>query len=176
MAFDPVAYIMDPDRQQIRLGLERIEELLARMGNPERGLKYVHVAGTNGKGSTCSFIDAALREAGYHVGLFTSPHLIDFKERICVDGRQITDEELYDVTLFVKECADELFADRDEYPTEFELMTAVGFEFFARQKCDRRLSIRPILVYDGRLSPSVREENYFAMIISAEELFLNDPV
>ena len=136
MAFDPVAYIMDPDRQQIRLGLERIEELLARMGNPERGLKYVHVAGTNGKGSTCSFIDAALREAGYHVGLFTSPHLIDFKERICVDGRQITDEELSDVTLFVKECADELFADRDEYPTEFELMTAVGFEFFARQKCD----------------------------------------
>ena len=134
--FDPVEYIMDPNKQQIRLGLERTIELLDRMGNPQDKLKFVHVAGTNGKGSVCSFVESSLREAGYKTGLFTSPHLVDFSERIQVNGVQIPPADLLDVTLFVKEHADALAAEMGEYPTEFELMTAVGFEFFARCGCD----------------------------------------
>jgi len=135
-SFDPVAYIMNPNGQQIRLGLERITELLDHMGNPQNRCKFVHVAGTNGKGSTCSFVEAALRAAGLRTGLFTSPHLVDFSERIQVAGVPIPPDELAEVTWFVRECAEEAFAGGDEYPTEFELMTAVGFEYFARKQCD----------------------------------------
>ena len=73
--FDPVAYINEPRWRSMSLGLERIEELLAKLGNPQDALRFVHVAGTNGKGSTCSFISSILEESGYKVGLFTSPIL-----------------------------------------------------------------------------------------------------
>lgn len=134
--FDPIAYINEPRWQQSRLGLERITELLGRMGRPQDKLKFVHVAGTNGKGSTCSFIAQTLQEAGYKTGLFTSPYIIDFEERIRVDGANIPYEDLRAVTSFVRGHAEAMAEVSGEHPTEFELMTAVAFEHFARSACD----------------------------------------
>lgn len=134
--FDPVAYINEPRWQESRLGLERIRDLLERMGRPQDRLKFVHVAGTNGKGSTCAFIAGVLQEAGYRTGLFTSPYIITFEERIRVDGENIAMDELRDVTLFVRKHAEDMAGETGEHPTEFELMTAVAFEHFARSQCD----------------------------------------
>ena len=134
--FDPIAYINEPRWQQSRYGLERTEELLNRLGRPQDRLKFVHVAGTNGKGSTCAFIESALRAAGYKTGLFTSPYIITFEERIRVNGENISLDDLRDVTLAVREHAEAMAEETGEHPTEFELMTAVAFEHFARCGCD----------------------------------------
>lgn len=134
--FDPIAYINEPRWQESRLGLERISVLLDRMGRPQDRLKFVHVAGTNGKGSTCAYVASVLQQAGYRTGLFTSPYIINFEERIRVNGANISPEELRDVTLFVRDHAEALAAETGEHPTEFELMTAVAFEHFARSACD----------------------------------------
>ena len=82
------------ERFGIKLGLETVRELLARLGSPHEAFPAVHVTGTNGKGSVCAFLDAILRAAGYRVGLYTSPHLVKFNERIRVDGRMILDEDV----------------------------------------------------------------------------------
>ena len=134
--FDPIAYINEPRWQQSRYGLERITELLNRMGRPQDKLKFVHVAGTNGKGSTCAYVASILQAAGYTTGLFTSPYIITFEERIRVNGQNIPLDELREVTLFVREHAEAMFDESGEHPTEFELMTAVAFEHFARSGCD----------------------------------------
>ena len=113
-------------------GLSRTQELLRRMGNPEKKLKFVHIAGTNGKGSTAAMTASILKKAGYRVGLYTSPYIYRFNERIQVNGEQIADEDVAAVTEYVKQFAEAM----DEKPTEFELVTAIGFEYFARQNCD----------------------------------------
>lgn len=87
--FDPIAYINAPRWQASRLGLDRIRELLARLGDPQNSLHIVHVAGTNGKGSTCAYIANVLQAAGYRVGWFSSPFIERFEERIRVDGKNI---------------------------------------------------------------------------------------
>lgn len=130
--FDPIAYINEPRWQTVSLGLERIRELLEALGRPQDSLRFVHVAGTNGKGSTCAFIASICQCAGYRTGLFTSPALYHFEDRIRVNGKNITAEELFDVTKDVKAAADAM----SEHPTEFELLTAVAFCHFARQGCD----------------------------------------
>lgn len=130
--FDPVAYINEPRWRSMSLGLERIEELLAKLGNPQDNLRFVHVAGTNGKGSTCSFISSILKESGYKVGLFTSPYIERFEERIRINGENISLQRLSEVTLRVKDAAEDMVS----HPTEFELMTAVAFTYFAEEKCD----------------------------------------
>lgn len=130
--FDPVAYINEPRWMESRYGLERIVELLERLGNPQNDLRFVHVAGTNGKGSTCAFLAQVMQAAGYRTGLFTSPYIIEFADRIRIDGLNISSKDLREVTLVVKTAA-EAMAD---HPTEFELMTAVAFLHFARQDCD----------------------------------------
>lgn len=132
MAFDPIAYITEPRWQASRLGLERMTELMERLGNPQDNLKFVHVAGTNGKGSTCVFTASILQAAGYRTGLFTSPAILDFTDRIRVDGVNITLDELRSVTAQVRDAADAMA----DHPTEFELMTAVAFLHFARTACD----------------------------------------
>ncbi len=113
-------------------GLSRTRELLAKMGNPEKGMKYVHITGTNGKGSTAAMTASVLRKAGYKVGLYTSPFLWRFNERMNADGQDISDEELAQITAEIKPLADSMA----ESPTEFELVTAIGFAFFARHNCD----------------------------------------
>ena len=135
-AFDPVAYINTPRWQASRLGLERIADLLERMGRPQDRLRFVHVAGTNGKGSTCAYVESVLRCAGYKMGLFTSPYIEAFEERIRVNGENISQADLADVTLFVKRHAEAIEEATGDHPTEFELMTAVALEHFARSGCD----------------------------------------
>ena len=113
-------------------GLGRTQELLRLMGNPEKDLKFVHIAGTNGKGSTAAMTASILRKAGYRTGLYTSPYIYRFNERIQVNGEQIADEDVAAVTGYVKQFAEAM----EEKPTEFELVTAIGFEYFARKACD----------------------------------------
>lgn len=113
-------------------GLERISELLEKMGNPQDCLKYVHIAGTNGKGSTAAMTASILRKAGYRTGLYTSPYIYRFHERIQIDGEQISDEDLIAVTEYVKPLADSMA----QQPTEFELVCAIAFEYFKRKACD----------------------------------------
>ena len=113
-------------------GLERISALCEKLGNPQDELKFIHVAGTNGKGSFCSMIDSVLRAAGYKTGLFTSPYIKVFNERMQFCGENIDDNELAEITEYVKPYADSM----EDKPTEFELITAIGFEYFKRKKCD----------------------------------------
>ena len=113
-------------------GLDRIKELLSFMGNPQDELKYVHVAGTNGKGSTCSMLASILEKAGYKTGLFTYPHIYEFNERIKINGENITNDELCEIAEYVRSFLDKM----SEKPTEFELISAMGFEYFKRKKCD----------------------------------------
>lgn len=136
MDFDPIAYINTPRWQASRLGLERIRELLERLGRPQDRLKFVHVAGTNGKGSICAYLASILGAAGYRTGMFTSPYIERFEERIRVDGVMISPDELRDVTLAVREHAEAMAEEMGDHPTEFELMTAVALEHFARCGCD----------------------------------------
>lgn len=136
MDFDPIAYINTPRWQASRLELERIRELLERLGRPQDRLKFVHVAGTNGKGSICAYLASILGAAGYRTGMFTSPYIERFEERIRVDGAMISPDELRDVTLAVREHAEAMAEETGDHPTEFELMTAVALEHFARCGCD----------------------------------------
>lgn len=113
-------------------GLGRTQTLLAKMGNPEKKLKFVHIAGTNGKGSTAAMSASILRKAGYTVGLYTSPYIYRFNERMQVNGEQIPDDELVEITKWVKPMADSM----EESPTEFELVTCIAMEYFMRNGCD----------------------------------------
>ncbi|MBR5259081.1 MAG: bifunctional folylpolyglutamate synthase/dihydrofolate synthase [Eggerthellaceae bacterium] len=124
--FDAVAYINTPRWNKSVLGLERISELLEGLGNPQDKLRFVHVAGTNGKGSTCAYLSSVLTQAGYKTGLFTSPYIECFEERIRVNGENISAVDLRTATLAVKQVADRM----ENHPTEFELMCAVALVHF----------------------------------------------
>ena len=113
-------------------GLERSQELLARLGHPERALKFVHIVGTNGKGSTAAMTASILQAAGYTTGLYTSPYLFRFHERMQVDGAEITDRELGQVTADTRAHAEAMA----EHPTEFDLVTCIALEYFRRRGCD----------------------------------------
>ena len=113
-------------------GLERTRALLSLLGNPEQSLKFIHITGTNGKGSTAAILASVLHAAGYRTGLFTSPHLYRFHERMQVNGEMISDEMLVALTQRVLKAADALTV----HPTEFELMTALGMLFFEAMHCD----------------------------------------
>ncbi len=113
-------------------GLERIKELCEFLGNPQNDLKFVHVAGTNGKGSFCAMTESILRASGYKTGLFTSPYIKVFNERMQVSGEMISKEELAEITEYVKPFADKM----TDKPTEFELITAIAFVYFKRHNCD----------------------------------------
>lgn len=129
---EAIAYIHVQHWQQRAPGLGRMRRLLRLLGNPQDKLRFVHVAGTNGKGSTCAMIAAILGAAGYRVGLNTSPYLITFHERIRVDGRMIPDEDLGRLTAQVRPAAESM----DERPTEFELITAIALLYFVQCSCD----------------------------------------
>ncbi len=115
-----------------RPGLERITELCERLGNPQNKLKFIHVAGTNGKGSVCAMLTSILIKAGKRVGTFTSPYIFDFRERMCINGEMISESELAAATEFVRPHADAM----EDSPTEFELITAIALVYFMRQECD----------------------------------------
>lgn len=113
-------------------GLSRTQTLLAALGNPEKKLKFIHIAGTNGKGSTSAMMASVLKAEGYKTGLYTSPYIVTFHERMQINGMPISNEELAELTGYVAEFADEML----DPPTEFELITAVAFEYFFRNHCD----------------------------------------
>ena len=115
-----------------KLGLERVKALCAAVGDPQDKLKFIHVAGTNGKGSFCAMTDSVLRSAGYKVGLFTSPYIVEFNERMRIDGKNISNEELCELVEYVKPYADAM----QDKPTEFELITVIAFLYFAKHGCD----------------------------------------
>ncbi len=114
----------------VKLGLDNITNLLNHIGNPQEKLRTIHVAGSNGKGSTCSFLASILQELGYKVGLYTSPHFVKFNERIRVNGKIITDEEIIDFLETNKNYIDEF------RPTFFEITTAMAFNYFKKKEVD----------------------------------------
>lgn len=118
------------------LGLERIKILLERLGNPEKSLKILHIAGTNGKGSVSRFLYEGIQANGYRAGLYTSPFLEVFNERIEADGRMISDEELADLTDRVTGEAEKMVEEGMDSPTEFEVVTAIAFLFFQEKELD----------------------------------------
>jgi len=123
-------------RQGSYLGLDRMRCLMAYLGNPQDKLKYVHVAGTNGKGSTASMLSSVLRVAGLRTGLYTSPALCSFNERMRVNGAPIGDRELEHIAKKVEAAAKKLPDDGHEYPSEFEFVTAMAFLWFYEQNCE----------------------------------------
>ncbi len=140
-------------------GLERTRELCKKLGNPEKRLKFIHVAGTNGKGSFCSMLSSILKEAGYRVGTYTSPYVKTFNERMMVNGEMISNEELASITEYVKPFADAM----EDKPTEFELITVIAFEYFKRKGCN-------IVVLEcglgGRLDSTNVVENVILSVIT----------
>lgn len=117
-----------------KLGLTNITELMRRLGNPQNKFKAIHVAGTNGKGSTSVMLSEILRRQGYKTGLFTSPYIEDFCERIQINGEKISHDELAHLTEIVKSHCEEMVRDGFNHPTEFEVVTAIGFLYFS--DCD----------------------------------------
>ena len=125
-------YLQSLEMHGIKLGLERIKKILKLIGNPEKKLKAVHIAGTNGKGSTAAMVAAVLLEAGHKTALYTSPHLISFNERIQIDGKMISDSELETRVAELKKLKEEKGIEL----TYFEFVTALAFQYFADKEVD----------------------------------------
>ena len=154
-------------------GLDRTYELCERLGNPQKKLKFIHVAGTNGKGSFCSMLSKVLEEEGYRVGLYTSPYIITFNERMRVNSGNIHDDRLTEITEKVRPHAEAM----TDKPTEFELITAIAFQYFYEEKVD-------VVVLEagmgGRLDSTNIIENPLLSVITGVALdhtaFLGDTV
>lgn len=129
---EAIEYIHSVNWTFCKPGLERVRELCHALGDPQDSLKFIHVAGTNGKGSFCAMTDSILRKAGYKVGLFTSPYIVEFNERMRINSLNISDSELCELVEIIKPVADKM----TDKPTEFELITAIAFLYFARNNCD----------------------------------------
>ena len=129
---EALAYINGVEFFGSKPGLTRIRELLERLGDPQKKLRFIHIAGTNGKGSCAAMTASILKAAGYKTGLYTSPYLYRFNERMQINGRQIEDDALAEIVSRVRPAA-EAMAD---HPTEFELMTAAALLWYAQETCD----------------------------------------
>ena len=125
-------YLYGLERFGIKLGLTAIEKVLDAIGNPHRSITTVHVAGTNGKGSTCAYISSILIEEGYKVGLYTSPHLVRFNERIMINNNEISDDDIIELTGFIKKKLEE----KNLTATFFEFTTALAFLYFKKKEID----------------------------------------
>ena len=129
---EAIDYLNNAEWKSDHAGLDRMAELCERLGHPERELRFIHIAGTNGKGSVSAMLDSILRAAGYRVGLFTSPYIERFNERIRLDDREIPDQDLAAAAEQVKRCADTMA----EPPTAFERITAAALVYYRRMGCD----------------------------------------
>lgn len=136
MTYDEaLEYIHSARRFSSRASLDRIGELTRRLGNPQDRLRFIHLAGTNGKGSTAAILDSILRAAGFRAGLFTSPYLEDFRERIRLDGEMIPAETLAELTAELRQTVIGAVASGMEPPNEFELVTALALMYYSRADC-----------------------------------------
>ena len=124
------------DRFGVQPGLDRVCALSAFLGDPQDDLSFIHVAGTNGKGSTCTMLSEVFRAAGYTVGLYTSPYVLDFRERMQVNGQMISENELADLAQTVSDAVRKC-NDNGVFPTEFEVVTAAAFYYFKQKKWDK---------------------------------------
>ena len=129
---EAIAYIENQGWSTTRLGLGRTQELLAALGDPQKKLKFIHVAGSNGKGSACAMFDAILRAAGYKTGLYISPYIQTFHERMQINGENIPGEKLAALTERVRAIAEGM----EDHPSEFELVTAIAMQYFYEARCD----------------------------------------
>lgn len=129
---EALSYIHSVSWKGSRPGLSRITELMRRLGDPQKKLKFIHIVGTNGKGSTAAMLSSVLTAAGCRTGLFTSPYILCFRERMQLSGEMISEAELSAVTEYVRPFADTM----EDRPTEFELITALALVWFAQKHCD----------------------------------------
>ena len=133
---EALEYIYNTSKYGSKLGLQNITELLKRLGDPQESFPSVHIAGTNGKGSVSVMITSMLKQAGYRVGMFVSPYLERFTERIQINFQEIPEDALVNLIELVREQINGMVEDGFNHPTEFEIVTALGFLWFARQKVD----------------------------------------
>lgn len=133
---ESLKYIEETHKFGIRLGLDNMSKLLELLGNPQDKLNVIHVAGTNGKGSTCSFISSILKECGYKVGLYTSPYLETFTERIRINGENIPEEDVARIVTLIREKIEQMVSEGYSYPTEFEIVTTMAFYYYCEQEVD----------------------------------------
>lgn len=117
-------------------GLERIQSLCDKLGNPEQKLSVIHIAGTNGKGSAVAMLSSILKESGFRVGTYTSPHLESYRERFCINDKQISEADFAEEITLMKQLCTELAAEGNPVPTLFEIVTGAAFHYFAAQKVD----------------------------------------
>ena len=129
---EAIGYIENYGWSTTRLGLERTRELLERVGQPQKKLKFIHVAGSNGKGSTCAMLASILEKAGYKVGMYISPYIQEFCERIQINGQYIDGDSLARITEYVMQEAEKM----EDHPSQFELVTAIGMIYFLENNVD----------------------------------------
>ena len=149
---ESLAWLYSTQQFGIKLGLENTTRLLEDLGNPHDAFRILHVAWTNGKGSVCAMLDAILRRAGHRTGLYTSPHLIDFRERIRVDGRMIAREAVAAGLTRIRD----LSSGWDHSPTFFEITTVLALEHFAASGCELSFWKRGWAAGSTRLTQSRR--------------------
>lgn len=164
---EAVAYIEETPKFTKKNSLEHTKECLRRLGNPQERFKVIHVAGTNGKGSTCAFLTSILREAGYSSGLFTSPHLVKINERFQINEVNIDDETFLKAFERVKSLADELVEEGSYHPTYFEMLFLMGMVIFAEAGVDY-VTLETGL--GGRLDATTAVENPLACVITSISL------
>lgn len=133
---EAMEYIANTSRFGMNFGLERVENMLSLLGNPEKNLKCIHIAGTNGKGSTTAMITSILKEEGYTVGMYTSPYLEEFEERIQINGINIPKEKLAKLVTEIKGVTTKVIENGFDNPTQFEIITVLMFLYFSREKVD----------------------------------------
>lgn len=161
---EAVAYIDETPKFTTKNSLEHTKECLRRLGNPQDKFRVIHVAGTNGKGSTCAFITSMLREAGYSCGLFTSPHLVEINERFQINEENIDDATFMRAFEKVKRLSDELVAEGSYHPTYFEMLFLMGMVIFAEAGVDY-VTLETGL--GGRLDATTAVENPVACVIAS---------
>ena len=133
---EALEYIDSLKKYGIVPGLDSIRELCRRLGDPQDRLQFVHIAGTNGKGSVLAYVSTVLRCAGYRVGRYISPTVRDYRERIQVNGRNITQKALCGLVEELRQACDSMVEDGLPHPTPFEVETVMGFLYFLRENCD----------------------------------------
>ena len=161
MKEDPISSLLKPfQRFGVNLGLTRINRLLADLDNPQEQVPIIHVAGTNGKGSVCAYLSSILTEAGYRVGRYTSPHLVHWTERINLNGQPISESALSDILQDIHTAIDP----DTESPTQFEVITAAAWLYFARSQVD--LAVMEVGL-GGRLdATNVKDDILVSAIVS----------
>lgn len=164
---EAVAYIDETPKFTTKNSLDHTRECLKRLGNPQDHFRVIHVAGTNGKGSTCAFLTSIMREAGYSCGLFTSPHLVEINERFQINEVNIDDDTFLSAFHKVKALADELVSEGNYHPTYFEMLFLMGMVIFADAKVDYVMLETGL---GGRLDATSSIDNPVACVITSISL------